>query len=325
MKVLVYVEVRDGAASEASLGVLTRARALADAEALVCGTDLDAAVAAAVAHGAARVHVAEGPAYADPLPQPQVDALAHVCANGTFDAVLVSTSIVGSDIAGALAARLEAGVNWDLVDLERHGDELVGKRLALGDGVAVDAGWRSPQRIATFRPGTFEATPADPAPVEERVAVDVVPAAASCRVELVETLGGKAGGASLRDAEVIVAGGRGLGAADNLDLVRDLAEALGGVPGVSQPLVGDGWAPYAMQVGQTGTVVRPRLYIACGISGQVQHKVGMERSGTIVAINTDEHAPITRFCDLVVLGDVTEVLPALTGLVRARRSAATRA
>jgi electron transfer flavoprotein alpha subunit len=321
VKALVYVEVRDGSPSADSLGVLTHARSLdgVEVEAVVCGTDTDAAVAAAGRHGARRVHVAEGAAFADPQPQPHVDALARVYLAHDFDVVLLATSILATDIAGGLAARLEAGVNWDLVDLVVDGDELVGRRLALGDGILVEVGWRSARRVATFRPGTFEPTAIDGDDLPDIVAVDADRQPWSAQVELVEQIAGESGDASLGDAEIIVAGGRGLGERENLQLVRALAAALGGVPAVSMPLVGEGWAPYAMQVGQTGTIVRPRLYVACGISGQMQHKVGMERSGTIVAINTDENAPITRFCDLAVIGDVREIVPALTDLIATRR------
>jgi len=133
--------------------------------------------------------------------------------------------------------------------------------------------------------------------------------------------GADTGAAALDTADIIVSGGRGLRSADELDLVRDLADALGGTVGVSLPLVDMGWAPRAMQVGQTGTVVSPRLYIACGISGQIQHKIGIEKSGLIVAINTDKDAPIMSFCDLGIVGDLRTLLPKLAAEVRAARTA----
>jgi electron transfer flavoprotein alpha subunit len=321
MKVLVYLEARDGEPSASALGVITRVRELEDVsvDAIVCTPEPDRAAEAAAAHGAAAVLVARGEAVAEPLPQPHVDVLAAIVRERGYDAVLFATSILATDVAGGLAARLESGVNWDLTDVVvQHGD-LVGKRLALGDAILADVGWTTPIAIATFRPGAFDAVPLPSPTAPDTIEVEAQPADWSGRVELVESVGGRAGAVSLADADIIVSGGRGLGEKENLQLVRELADALGGVPGVSMPLVGEGWAPYAMQVGQTGSVVRPRLYVACGISGQMQHKVGMERSGTIIAINTDENAPIVRFCDLAVIGDVVQVLPALTELVRARQ------
>jgi electron transfer flavoprotein alpha subunit len=128
-------------------------------------------------------------------------------------------------------------------------------------------------------------------------------------------------GPSIEEAEIIVAGGRGLGKPENFALVEDLAKALGGAVGATRAVVDAGWYPYASQVGQTGKTVSPKLYIACGISGAIQHKVGMQNAGTIVAINKDRNAPIFDFCDLGVVGDLHQVLPKLTELVRARKGA----
>ncbi len=126
-------------------------------------------------------------------------------------------------------------------------------------------------------------------------------------------------GPSIEDADVIVAGGRGLGKPEGFGMIEELAKALGGAVGATRAVVDAGWYPYPTQVGQTGKTVSPKLYIACGISGAIQHKVGMQGSGTIVAINKDANAPIFEFCDLGVVGDVNEVVPKLTELVRARR------
>ena len=140
----------------------------------------------------------------------------------------------------------------------------------------------------------------------------------STRAELVEQTQEESSGPSIEDADVIVAGGRGLGSPESFSLVEELAAALGGAVGATRAVVDAGWYPYPTQVGQTGKTVSPRLYVACGISGAIQHKVGMQGSGTIVAINKDANAPIFDFCDLGVVGDLHQIVPKLTELVRGR-------
>jgi electron transfer flavoprotein alpha subunit len=319
VRILVYVEARNGTLSWDSLGLLRRAAAVGEADAFVCGAGARELAAHAAAQGAARVAVADDTRLDEPLPQPHIDALYSYCQSTRYDAIFFASTVLSADIAGGLAARLEAGVNWDLQDVEDRSGELIGSRLALGDSVLVEAGWTTAIRLASFRPGAFEPDMESAAANHEIVDVDVEISPASMATRRLSFEDGKAAtSVSLAKASVIVAGGRGLGTKENLRFVRDLADALHGHPAVSMPLVSAGWAPYAMQVGQTGSVVRPRLYIACGISGQMQHKIGMERSETIVAINTDESAPIFRFCDLAVVADVNEVLPKLTAIVRDR-------
>jgi len=316
VKTLVYVEVREGKPSEDSLGLLAKAASIGTAHAIVCGTNVRDHASLLAAHGASTVAIAENDALGLPLPIPHADAVISHLDTTSYDAVFLGSSILVADIAGSLVGRLEAGVNYDLTGVEVRDSELVGLRPALGDSVVVEVAWNTPVAVAVFRPGAFladdvEVSGAEPATVD--VAVTLSPAAGS--TERVDSAPKPVSEASLSDAAVIVAGGRGIGSKDNLQLIRDLAKALDGAPAVSMPLVSNGWAPYAMQVGQTGSVVRPKLYIAAGISGQMQHKIGMERSGTIVAINSDDTAPIFGFCDLAVVADVLDVLPKLTALV----------
>jgi len=178
-------------------------------------------------------------------------------------------------------------------------------------------GWTSTPRLALFRAGSFDATPTGGG--EPEIA-DVSPsyAAHSGSVKLVGQDAEESSGPSIEDADVIVAGGRGLGAPENFTLAEELAKALGGAVGATRAVVDAGWYPYSAQIGQTGKTVSPKLYVALGISGAIQHKVGMQSSGTIVAINKDPNAPIFEFSDLGVVGDVHEVVPKLTELVRAR-------
>ena len=320
MTTLVFLETHDGEPTKGGLGVLSKAAALGAGEvsAAVLGTGVRDAAAKAGAHGATKVFVVEDDALAPPLPQPRVDALEAVVAESGAENILFAASVLGADIASGLAARLDAGLNWDLTDLRVDGGELVGTRPALGDTVLVEVGWTSTPRLALVRAGTFD-------PVESGGSAEVKDVSAtfqefSTQARLVEHLTEKASGPSIEDADVIVAGGRGLGSPEGFSYCEELAEALGGAVAATRAVVDAGWYPYAAQVGQTGKTVSPKLYIALGISGAIQHKVGMQGSGTIVAVNKDRHAPIFELADLGVVGDVQEVLPRLTELVRARRS-----
>jgi electron transfer flavoprotein alpha subunit len=319
MSTLVFLEHHEGELQKGPLGVLAKAASLGDGE--VAGAILGVGAAglaeAAGRHGAAKVWVAEDAALEAPLPQPRVDVLAKVVEAGGYDTVLFAGSVLASDVAAGLAARLDAGVNWDLVDLVREDGRLVGKRPALGDTVVADVGWKGPPAIAIVRAGTFEAAESGGTP--EVVEAPVELEDFSTRATMLEQAHEEQAGPSIEDADVIVAGGRGLGGPENFSLVEDLAKALGGAVAATRAVVDAGWYPYAAQVGQTGKNVAPKLYIACGISGAIQHKVGMQGSNVIVAINKDANAPIFEFSDLGVVGDLHQVVPKLTELVRARK------
>jgi electron transfer flavoprotein alpha subunit len=244
--------------------------------------------------------------------------LAKLVRDGGYDTVLFGQSVLAADVASALAARLEAGLNWDLVDLVEQDGKLVGKRPALQDSVYADVGWSSEPRVALFRSGAFDANETGGEAEVEDVAVELDDF--STQATMVEQAHAESEGPSIEDADVIVAGGRGLGGPENFALAEQLAQALGGAVAATRAVVDAGWYPYASQVGQTGKTVSPKLYVALGISGAIQHKVGMQASGTIVAINKDANAPIFEFADLGVVGDVHEIVPKLTELVRQRKS-----
>jgi electron transfer flavoprotein alpha subunit len=314
VKLLVFLEHHDGAVTKAALGVLAKARALGDAAGVVAGADVRG-VAESVG---GLVYLADDSRLAAPLPGPRVDVLAKLVRDEEFDAVLFGQSVLAADVAAALAARLEAGINWDLVDLVEQDGALVGKRPALADSVWVDAGWSSDVALALFRSGAFDPAAAEGGSDVREVEVELQEH--SLLAELVEAATDEGeGGPSIEDADVIVAGGRGLGSPENFALVEELASALGGAVAATRAVVDAGWYPYATQVGQTGKTVSPKLYVAVGVSGAIQHKVGMQGSGLIVAINKDPHAPIFEFADLGVVGDLHEIVPKLTELVRSRR------
>jgi electron transfer flavoprotein alpha subunit len=318
VKVLVFLEHRDGQIQKGCLGVLSKAASLDQSVAgVLVGAGARDAAAQAGAYGATTVYVADSPDLEAPLPQPRVDVLEQVVRDGGFDAVLFGQSVLATDVAAGLAVRLVAGLNWDLVDLREDDGALVGVRPALGDSVYVDTGWTSEPRLALFRSGSFDAVEGGGSPEIVEVAPvlrDHSTAATLAGVEVEEQAG-----PSIEDADVIVAGGRGLGGPEGFVQLEELASALGGAVATTRAVVDAGWYPYSTQVGQTGKTISPKLYIGCGISGAIQHKVGMQGSGTIVAINKDANAPIFEFCDIGVVGDLNQIVPKLTELVRARK------
>jgi electron transfer flavoprotein alpha subunit len=318
MSTLVFLEHHGDELLKGPLGVLSKAAGLGDDVAgVVIGSGVRGLADGAGKYGATRVYVADDAQLDAPLPQPRVDVLAALVRDKGIDTVLFANSVLAADVAAGLAARLDAGLNWDLTDLAMEDGRLVGRRPALQDSVYVDVGWKDEPRLALFRTGSF-----DPTETGGQAEVEDFPVALqdfSTAARMVEQAHAESEGPSIEDAEVVVAGGRGLGGPENFTLVEELAKALGGAVGATRAVVDAGWYPYSTQVGQTGKTVSPKLYIACGISGAIQHKVGMQSSGVIVAINKDPNAPIFEFTDLGVVGDVHQVVPKLTELVKQRR------
>lgn len=316
---LVFLEDHEGELVKGSLGVLSKAAQLdGEVVAVIAGYGDVRLAPEAGRYGAKRVFVADDEALAAPLPQPRVDVLAKLVQEQGFDTVLFGASVLAADVAAGLAARLGAGLNWDLVDLELRDGELVGRRPALQDSVFVEVGWKSTPRLALVRSGTFEPSESGGDAEVEDFAVEIQDF--SRGAAMVERAHAESEGPSIEDADVIVAGGRGLGEPEKFALLEELAQALGGAVAATRAVVDAGWYPYATQVGQTGKTVAPKLYVAAGISGAIQHKVGMQSSGTIVAINKDPNAPIFEYADLGVVGDLHQIVPKLTELVRERRS-----
>jgi electron transfer flavoprotein alpha subunit len=320
MSILVFLEHHGNELQKGALGVLAKAASLGDPDvaAVLIGADVRSLAAEAGTFGATKVFVAEGAALEAPLPQPRVDVLAKLVRDHSFDSVFFANSVLAADVAAGLSARLDAGLNWDLTDAVAQDGTLVGKRPALQDSIYVDVGWKETPRLALFRPGSFDAMPTgggEPQ-VED---VDAPLEDFSQAAKMVEQAHAEESGPSIEDADIVVAGGRGLGSPEAFSLAEELAKALGGAVGATRAVVDAGWYPYASQVGQTGKVVSPKLYVALGISGAIQHKVGMQSSNVIVAINKDPNAPIFEFSDLGVVGDVHEIVPKLTELVKQRK------
>ena len=321
MSVLVFLEHHGDELQKGPLGVLSKAASLGqdDVAGVVIGTGVRALADEAGKFGASRVYVADDAQLEAPLSQPRVDVLAQLVRDKGIETVLFANSVLAADTAAGLAARLDAGLNWDLVDIRHDGDKLIGTRPALQDSVYVDVGWTSEPRLALFRSGAFDANATGGSPEIEDVPVQLEDFSSAAR--MVEQAHAESEGPSIEDADIVVAGGRGLGGPENFTLVEELAKALGGAVGATRAVVDAGWYPYSTQVGQTGKTVSPKLYIACGISGAIQHKVGMQGSSVIVAINKDPNAPIFEYADFGVVGDLHEIVPKLTELVRQRKAA----
>ena len=316
MKFLVFLE-HHGASSRRAASACSGRRPRSARRRASCSARAPARSAAgAGAFGASKVYACEDDELAAPLPQPRVDALAALVEKSGADAVLFGASVLSADVAAGLSARLDAGLNWDLTDLVLEDGELVGKRPALGDTVLVDVGWTGGPRLALVRSGALD--PVESGGSAEVEAFEATYSDFSTLATLLEQTQEESSGPSIEDADVIVAGGRGLGSPEAFSLLEELAAALGGAVAATRAVVDAGWYPYSTQVGQTGKTVSPKLYIACGISGAIQHKVGMQGSGTIVAINKDPNAPIFDFCDLGVVGDLHQIVPKLTELARSR-------
>ena len=326
--VLAYVLHHEGSFHRDSLGAVSEAARLAaelggEAAAIVVGCDeLDDELCASLGrYGARRVYRARGSAG---LAEPAVDAIASVMREGGHRYALFGGGLLGVEIGAALAARLGGGVTMEVIEaLLTPAGDLVAIRSALKDSVRVRIGYVGRPGVVIGRRGAFAAREREgcAATVEE---VDNEHSSWAGRVRMLRR-GERVGkDRQLEQAEVIVAGGRGVGGPERFRELEALAHALGGAVAATRAAVDAGWYPYGAQVGQTGKAVSPRLYIAAGISGATQHRVGMQAAGTVLAINRDPSAPIFSWADLGIVGDLEQLVPRLTAAILAARAAASR-
>jgi electron transfer flavoprotein alpha subunit len=243
--------------------------------------------------------------------------MARVMDDGGHRYALFGGGLLGFEIGAGLAARLNAGVTMEVTNVAVENGELAAERPILGDSSISVSRYRE-RGIVIGRLNAFEASQGDgaTASVED---VDVEFSAWSTQARMVTRGEQRGADVNIEDAEILVAGGRGLGNAEGFDALEQLAGALGGAVAATRAVVDAGWYPYAAQIGQTGKTVAPKLYLAAGISGAIQHKVGMQSSENIVAINKDSNAPIFEFSDLGVVGDLNKIVPKLTEAVKARK------
>ena len=305
----------DGVAASA-LELLTKARALTDDVAAVAlGPGANGATKELAAHGAVRVYASEDERLVEPTSRVAAHTLEALISSQPPDLVLFPSSYRARDVAGRLQAMTGATLMANAVDLastDRARAEILGGTTI----VEVDLAGPRPH-LVLMRPRSFE--PEAVGGTAEVVDVDVVEPGGFAPVRVLERTDATASGPSLDDAKVVLAGGRGLGGPDGFRLLEELAGAIGGTAiGASRAAVDAGWVPYAMQIGQTGATVKPDVYLAAGVSGALQHAVGMKGSRRIVAITKDPEAPILKLADLGVVGDLYQVLPALTEEVRRR-------
>ncbi len=313
-KVWVLVEETDGAPSPLGLELLTKARDLGDVTAIYLGAGGDAAFAALGDHGASSVlHVDAG----DRLPSgPLAAALAEQVASEHPDLILAGQAYTDRDVAGRLAARLGVGVLSNASDVRLNGDGVETDHEIFGGTQVVTAAMSGAPQIVLSRPKAFTAEPSGGS--APSVTVLDLPDTGAVEAKVTESHVEEREGPQLGDAAVVVSGGRGLGSADAYELVEKLAKPLGAATGATRAIVDAGWVPYAKQVGQTGKTVKPAIYIAAGVSGAMQHLVGMKDAGTIIAINKDPDAPIFSIADLGIVGDVHKVLPQLIEALESR-------
>ena len=314
----VLVELEDGKPARSSLEVLGKAAQLGRAEAIVLGSAAAMVAPTLGEYGAEKVYIHADATYDNYLTLPAVDTISGLLKQHQPALLMLATTYNLRDIAARLNARNNMGLITDATDLNVEGDTLQVTVPWGGENVVTATLPQQGTGIVLTRPKAFGIVQyAERTAEVETLSTSIN--AESLKMKILERVEVQSEGPSLEDASVIVSGGRGLGKAENYHLVEELAAALGGAAGATRAIVDAGWLPYSYQVGQTGKTVKPTLYIACGISGAIQHLAGMKGSKYIVAINKDEHAPIFSVADLGVVGDVLTILPQLTAEVKRRK------
>ncbi len=316
-KVFVHVEMQGDNVAPITLELLAKARQLAETVECFVGYDATSVANVLGSHGATKVH-ATGDLDGAMQGVSVATALAPVVEAESPELIMFGTTYDGRDIAGRLAVRLDKPVITNNTDVEMDGDAVVVSEPIFGGTQIVKTKFTAGvPAIATFRPKSFVAEEAGDGPAEvAELSVPDTGTAGTARIKdrhVEETSGPK-----LDEAAIVVSGGRGLGEAGKYEMIEQLAKLLKAAPGASRAIVDAGWVPYSYQVGQTGKVVKPTVYIAAGISGATQHMVGMKGSKNIVAINKDPEAPIFGISDLGIVGDVHKVLPKLIEALQSR-------
>ncbi len=315
-EILVLVDHVDGAVRNTTAELLTIARRLGQPAAAFIGQGIDEARESLARYGAAKIYLVEGEGLTDYLVAPKAEALAELVERSAPAAVLIASTVEGKEIAGRLAIKTSSGLITDAVDVQPADAGPTTTQSVFAGGYTVQATVTRGTPIITVKPNSATPEPVQVTAAEETVAVTVSEQARSARI-LDRQPRGKTGRPELTEASIVVSGGRGTGG--DFNAVESLADALGAAVGASRAAVDSGWYPHAYQVGQTGKTVSPQLYVACGISGAIQHRAGMQTSKTIVAVNKDAEAPIFDLVDFGVVGDLHRVLADATEQIAKRK------
>jgi electron transfer flavoprotein alpha subunit len=319
--ILVYALHDDeGNFNKNSLGALSEAAKLAgergtDAAAAVVGEVSDDAAASLGKYGVTKVYRAKDAP--EGLAQPIVDVMAKVMQDNDFSYALFGGGLLGFEIGAGLTARLNAGVTMEVTQVNVQDGKLVAERPILQDSQIADVGYVAEPGIIIGRLNAFDTSESGGTAEVEDVKIELSEWSTTAKMV---TRGEQRGAdVNIEDANILVGGGRGLGKKENFELAEQLADSMGGAVAATRAVVDAGWYPYAAQIGQTGKTVAPNLYLALGISGAIQHKVGMQNSENILAINKDQNAPIFEFSDLGVVGDLNKIVPKLTEAIKAKK------
>ncbi|MCE4948972.1 MULTISPECIES: electron transfer flavoprotein subunit alpha/FixB family protein [Streptomyces] len=317
-EVLVYVDHVDGAVRKPTLELLTLARRIGEPVAVHLGAGVDTAAPVLAEHGAVKVLAADAPEFTEYLVAPKVDALQAAYDAVSPAAVLLPSSAEGKEIGARLAVRIGSGIITDAVDVEAGDEGPVATQSVFAASYTTKSRITKGTPVITVKPNSAAPEAAPAAGAVEQLAVTVADASKATKI-VSRTPRESTGRPELTEAAIVVSGGRGVNGADNFPVIEALADSLGAAVGASRAAVDAGWYPHTNQVGQTGKSVSPQLYIAAGISGAIQHRAGMQTSKTIVAINKDAEAPIFDLVDYGVVGDLFNVVPALTDEVTSRK------
>ena len=314
----VFAEQEDGKVRKVTFEILSNLRKIADARgeqisAVCLGKDIAALADKFAPYGADKAYMVSHDLLAQYTTDGYAKALADLIAKEQPSMVFFGATVMGKDLAPKVAARVNAGLATDCVSMKLDGDKFIVRRPMFSGKVYAEVAFQNTDiMMASFRPNVLVAAAPDAARKAEVINVAPELAAGDIRLKVLEVVKTAAGKVDLTEAERIVSGGRGMKGPENYAMIEELAGLIGATVGASRAAVDAGWRPLSDQVGQTGKVVSPNLYIACGISGAIQHYAGMGTSKMIVAINKDSEAPIFSKCDYGVIDDLFKVVPALT-------------
>ncbi|MCD8146403.1 MAG: electron transfer flavoprotein subunit alpha/FixB family protein [Clostridiales bacterium] len=321
----VFIETDEGRAKNVGYELLTPGRAMADklGEALVAvvmGQNVEPVAKQAIAYGADQIILVEGEEYNTYNTDAATYAMCQLIEKYQPTIVLYGATSNGRDLGPRVACKMQTGLTADCTGLDIEDGLMMSTRPTFGGNLMATIACpdHRPQ-MSTVRPGVFKKSQPDAGRTGEIIAEDIHIDPAAIRVKLLERVKEVAEAVNLEEADIIVSGGRGVKGPEGFGVIRDLANALGGVVGASRAAVDSGWIPHAHQVGQTGKTVAPKIYIACGISGAIQHLAGMSGSDTVIAINKDPNAPIFEVADYGIVGDLFEVIPALVQEIKAAK------